>query len=233
MVLAMLVVGAAPAHAFDHTVGLRYRHGWVPRGLIDNWFFDIDDAGALPYQRPGIRVPMFGLEYTLALREDGGTAFVFWVERVGLKIDDGYWDDREEPPDHLDGTWVATDGGLGAWTIGANHLSELPLSPTTAPVWASVVLGFGVGAAVRTGDLIFWHSGDHPELIDPSCQISMPAPQRYSECPSDGTLPVPSALPILDLTLGTRVHLSEHATIRLEGGIHNVLYLGLSAGGSF
>lgn len=233
MVLTMLAMGAAPAHALDHTVGLRYRHGWVPRNIIDNWFFDIDDPGALPYPRPGIRAPMFGLEYTLALEEGGGTAFVFWMERVKLKIDDGYWDDREDPPNHLDGSWLSPDDNFGAWTVGANYMQEIPVSPTTAPVWASVVVSFGLGAAVRTGELTFWHSGDHPLVLDPDCQLSMPAPERYSECPPDGELPVPSALPILDLTLGSRIHLTEHANVRLEAGIHNVLYVGMSAGGSF
>lgn len=233
MVFVMLAAGSTPALALDHTVGMRLRHGWVPRGIIDNWFFDIDDVGALPYERPTVRTTMIGLEYTLALEEGGGPAFVFWGERLPIHIDDGYWDDREDPPDHLDGTWIATSTGFGAWTLGANYLQEMPLSPTTAPVWSSFIVSFGLGAAFRNGELTFWHSGEHPELDDPACQVARPAPERVADCPSDGGLPLPSVLPILDLTLGTRVHLTEHANVRLEAGIHNVLYVGMSAGGSF
>src|SRR5688500_12543429 len=104
------IVGAAAA-AFGadltHTVALRYRRGSVPGGLIvDRFFFDADDEGALPYERPKVRANVFGLEYGLGLPPTGRSKVVGWIERIGIPLEAGYWDDRESPPDHVDGDWV-------------------------------------------------------------------------------------------------------------------------------
>ena len=234
MTLWMWGIGLAPsAGAAEHTVGLRLRHGWVPQGLIDRWFFDDDDPGALPYPRPPVRLTVIGLEYTLALADDGGPGFVFWAERIPIHLDPGYFDDREVPAIHDDGDWLAPDPDLGAWALGANFQQEIPLSPTAAPVWVGFVWSMGLGVGLRTGDIPYWHAGQNPLVVDPTCAPLAPAPDRATRCGPDGLLDIPAVVPILDISLGARVHLTDHATLRLEGGLHDVLYLGGSLGGTF
>ncbi len=46
----------------------------------------------------------------------------------------------------------------------------------------------------------------------------------------DETLRLPGVLPLVDLNAGVRFIIAEKATVRLEGGLHTMLYAGMSTG---
>lgn len=222
---------AGAAEAATHTFALRLRHGGVPQGIMDVWFFDSDDPGALAYDRPAIGVNVVGLEYTLA-PSPVGTSLVVWAERAWTPMKAGYWDDVESPEDHLDGDWIEPDG-LGLWALGVNYAHEIGVTPQTAPVWFGVVLGAGIGGGYRTGTITVWHPGYHEDSLAPDCLYESSAPDRVDSCPNDGTADMPRFVPILDVTASAKLHITEHAMVRLDLGLHDVPYIGGAAGGSF
>lgn len=228
-----VLAASSPAHALEHTAGLRYRYGWIPSGIIDIWYFDDDDEGALDFERPKISANTFGLEYGLALDAGGGPSFLFWIERMPFKFDEGYWDDKESPPDHGDGDWLRPEKGVGLWTFGASYLHELPISSNDKPVWVSFHIGGGIGLGIGTGSITRWHPGFHDEVSDPNCLPEALAVDRFATCEDDGSVDIPKVVPIIDLTLGPKVHLTEHAMVRIDLGIHDVPYGGIAAGGVF
>jgi hypothetical protein len=228
--LSVLAATSAPAHALEHTAGLRYRHGWLPGGILNTWFFDSGDEG-VEYDRPSVSADVFGLEYGLAIEPGGGPSFLFWIERMPFHMAEGYWDDKESPADHDDGDWLSPEKGLGMWTFGASYLHEVPITSDTKPVWVSFHAGGGLGLGVASGGITIWHPGFHEDVEDTSCLPEATAPQRYSTCAPDGTVDLPKIVPILDLTIGPKVHLTEHAMVRLDLGLHDVPYAGIAAGG--
>ena len=229
----LLIAMCHDAHAAPHhTVALRARRGGVPAGIMDLMFFRGDEPDALPYDRPSIAANIFGLEYTIAPAMTG-PGLTLWGERASLPLGAGYFDDAEDPPDHTDGTWLAPSKGFGAWAFGASYRNEIGLTPQEKPVWMSVVFSAGLGLGFRSGTITVWNPGIHPNNTDPTCLPESPAPDRVEVCPDDGELKLPGLLPILDITFGPKLHITEHAMVRLDLGIHNMLYIGGAAGGMF
>lgn len=224
------VAGGADA-APSHTVALRVRRGGIPQSIMDIWFFDNDDPGAPTYERPAIATNVFGLEYTLA-PDPVGSQLIVWVERAWIPMKDGYWDDVESPEDHTDGDWLAPDK-LGLWNFGVNYANEIGITSSAAPVWLSASIGAGIGLGIRTGSITVWHPGYHPDTVDPDCGYEDMAPDRVDVCVSDEQIKLPGVVPILDVTVGPKLHITEHAMVRLDLGIHDVLYIGGAAGGTF
>ena len=69
----------------------------VPNSIMDVWFFDSDDQGSAPYDRPRVGAYSVGLEYVLKPRP---VNWIFYYEYIGSLMSSGYWDDVEEPPQH-------------------------------------------------------------------------------------------------------------------------------------
>jgi hypothetical protein len=221
------------AGAAEHGVNFRFRAGFIPDGITGIWYFDSDEPGALPFERPSIGAQVFGLEYTLG-SDDPGPTGIFWLERMPVRMDAGYWDDRESPPNHEDGDWLEPSDGLGAWALGANYAHELPLTDTDKPVWMSLMFGGGLGIGFASGSITRWHAGLNPEVTN-DCGVAeeWTAPERHERCPADSELDLPAVVPILDFTASARVHLWEYGSVRLDLGLHDVLYLGTAVGASF
>lgn len=230
--MVVLMMLAQQAHAVEHTVGIEYRHAWIPAGILDLFFFDSNDEGALPFDRPAVASNSFGLNYRIAKDPGGGPGLELYLERQGYAMQAGYWDDRDNPVDHIDGDWLSPTK-LGSWNLGASYVHEHPLFNADRDVWVGLAVGGGLGVAIRSGRIALWHHGRHEDTIDPGCGSDDPATGRYLVCVSDGDLGLPGALPILDLLIGPRVHITEHAMVGVEFGLHNLVYLGLSGGGSF
>lgn len=230
--LSILAV-STPAYALEHTAGVRFRHAWMPSSLLDIWYFEGDEEGALGFERPRISADVFGLEYGLALDSGGGPSFLFWIERMPFRMGEGYWDDKESPADHADGDWLRPEKGLGLWTVGANYVHELPITSSAAPVWVSFHVGGGIGLGFTSGQITQWHPGFHDDSADPDCLPDALAVDRYATCGSDGTVRIPGLVPILDLSIGPKVHITERAMVRLDLGLHDLPYAGIAGGGVF
>jgi len=195
---------------------------------MDIWFFDSDEEGANPFERPRIRMYAFGLEYVLKPKPMN---WIFYYEYVSSGIKEGYWDDAEEPADHDDGDWIKPSG-FGMHVLGANYAHEIDVSSTDRAVWVSMLFSAGLGAGIVSGQLQTWHPGGN-ETINNLCLRDAPAYERQNSCPDDGSVRLPGLLPILDLTMSARVNFQNNATIRLDVGIHDIFYVGTAVGTVF
>lgn len=210
-------------------INARARYLSVPNSILDPWFFDSDDPGANPYDRPKVNGWAFGGEYVFDV-EPGN--YVLYFEYLKSNLKEGYWDDVEEPADHDDGDWLRPDG-FGAFVLGASYLHEIdaiPTGPDASNVGLSFLFGAGLGLTVVTGGLEVWHPGSNPDNLDPTCLPTAPAYDRQASCGSDGYKRIPKVLPMVDLTASARLNFSDHFHIRVDGGIHDLLTLGTSMG---
>jgi hypothetical protein len=206
----------------------RVRYLSVPNSVMDIWYFDSDEEGANPFERPKIRMYTFGVEYVLKPKPMN---WIFYYEYIGSGIREGYWDDAEEPADHDDGDWIKPSG-FGMHALGANYAHEIDVSNPDRAVWVSMLFSAGLGAGIVSGQLQTWHAGGN-ETITNQCLRDAPAYERQGTCPDDGGVRLPGLLPILDLTMSARVNFSERATARLDVGLHNLFYVGTAFGTVF
>ena len=209
-------------------LNLRGRYLSVPSAIMDAWYFDADDEGANPFQRPNLRMYSFGLEYVVKPQPAN---LIVYYEYIGNGIDEGYWDDRESPPDHDDGDWLKPSN-FGLHVIGFNYAHEIPISDDSKNVWVSMLFGGGVGIGILSGELTVWHPGGN-ESITNNCLRDAPAFERKDTCEPDGEIKLPGVLPVLDLTMSTKVNFAERAHARLDLGIHNTFYVGTAVGTVF
>ena len=223
------VAEAAPpkSRKFLMEVGFRGRYMDLPDGLLDLAYFRNTDDATLP-DRPHVSAYSLGLEFVIKDAQANG---IFYVEYLNPMIDAGYWDDKEEPADHLDGSWIAPDK-FGIVLIGASYAYELK-----ANNWFSFLFGAGIGGGIVVGQLEEWQPGEDP--TDPEgnnnnaeidCGVAgsdgSAAYFRQENCASDGAIELIPVLPYLDVTIGPRFSISDRASIRLEGGIHAFLPFG-------
>jgi hypothetical protein len=211
--------------AMPMEVNLRGRYLTVPDPIIDIWFFDEDDEGANPYERPGVRMYALGVEYVLKPRPAN---WIFYYEYIGSSIEEGYWDDVEEPAQHDDGDWIQPDR-LGMHALGFNYAHEVDATDPTKDVWLSFLFGAGLGFGIMTGEMVQWHPGGN-ESVENDCALDDPSYLRKDTCPSDGPKRIPGVLPIVDLTASARINFAEHANLRIDAGIHDMLYVGSAVG---
>ena len=141
---------------------------------------------------------------------------IFYFEYMPALMEGGYWDDREgDPPDYDDGDWVQPNH-LALINFGANYAFEVKVQP-----WFSLLFGGGLGIAFRTGSIDYW-SGDGPILPWDAYEANPDEPE--------GSYDIPSVLPLIDIQAGMRFTISEQANIRLYGGLHDLIFIGASAG---
>ena len=211
----------------------RGRYLTVPKAFMSPFFFDPEtDSSANPYDQPRIQAYAIGAEYVLKMTP---LNWIFYYEYFGNKTAEGYWDDREEPPQHDDGDWVQANG-FGMHVLGFNIANEVPLSDQGNDVWVSFLIGGGLGAGLVVGDLNTWHPGSNEAATaNAGCQDDDPAYQRREYCPDDpdDTKAIPPVLPIIDLSASFRINFAQRASLRLEFGIHDMLYVGGAVGGVF
>ena len=206
----------------------RSRYLAVPSSIMDIWFFDSDDEGANPFDRPKLRLYSFGVEYVIKPQPMN---WIFYYEYVGSGIKEGYWDDAEEPADHDDGDWIKPTG-FGMHVLGANYAHEIEVSPSDRSVWVSMLFSAGLGLGILAGEMETWHPGSNTSITN-QCLRDAPSYERKDECPSDGAIRLPGVLPVLDLTVSTRVNFANKANARLDFGLHDMFYVGGAVGTVF
>ena len=216
------MVPAAPAkkRKFLMEVGFRGRYMDVPDSLLDLAYFRNDEGSEVP-QRPHVSAYSLGIEFVIKDEKSNG---IFYVEYLNPLIEPGYWDDKDEPEDHLDGSYLELEK-LGLVMIGANYAYEI-----RATNWLSFLFGAGLGASIKIGELKEWQPGepdDSGNNTEWDCGVApTPSYVRHASCADDGYIETPPAVPYLDVNLGPRFNIGDRATIRLEGGVHAFLPYG-------
>jgi hypothetical protein len=199
-------------------VGLRGRSLSVPASMLDIWFFDDDAAGwSYTEPRPEVTAIAYGIEFAIKKTDATG---VFYFDYIDSNMRAGYWDDQDDPPDHLDGDFLVPSDNLGLAVVGADYYYDMALvmsEKTNGVFGLDLLVGAGLGVGLRTGEIDQWQSDDYGN----------PAYERYFEGdPSDGPKKFPKVLPILDINAGLRFSFGDRAAIRFEGGLHTMVFWG-------
>lgn len=199
-----------PKRPYLMEVNVRGRWLAMPDALFDIWFYDEGDIHPVTGEdhppRPDVRAFATGLEFVVKKDNANG---IFYLEYLGNLTEAGYWDDQEDPPSYTDGDYLELNG-VAIFSLGANYGFEADMTR-----WLSLLVGGGVGLGYRTGTFDNW---DEPVPNGP---------------PDEELVPNLRVVPFLDLNGGFRFNIGEHANIRLEGGFHNLFYMGAAAGAVF
>jgi len=222
----------------SYAVNLRYRAAWAPNFIFDSlWSNTVtvqESTGNATYERPSVGGSVAGIEFALTPRPAN---FIFYIERFGIAIDEGYWDDIETPHEPRDGDWMRFEG-TALWALGFNYAHEVPITSTDKDVWAALQFGAGLGVGPTTGQIEVWHPGvitvttGGTEIGATECGPGLLATERL-DCKPDEIDKLPPVLPILDLTMSARLDMWDHASLRLDFGLHNMPYVGGALGGQF
>lgn len=212
---------------------VRYRYLTLPKAFLNGAYLDTKDwTGAYAnLERPGIGAHVFGIEYAIEPRPAG---FLIYAEYWKVGMDAGYWDDRDDgAQDMNDGDWMAPTN-LGVVALGFNAGHEVEVSDASKDVWVGFRLGMGLGLGILTGRIDQWHPGA-TFSTEPTnnCQPDLFAVDRAEVCPADEEFNLPPVGPILDLDLAWRFHFAQTGILRLDAGIHDMLFFGVGAGAVF
>ncbi len=208
-------------------VNFRGRYLTLPDAFLDLGYFKHTGE---TIERPDVNAYSLGLEFVVKgkgdSKRDNG---IFYIEYMNPLIEPGYWDDVESPANSKDGNWLKPDQ-FALVVIGADYASEFVIKP-----WFSFLVGAGLGGGIVLGELTTWEAGEpegtEQDNTDPSCGPDEPAYLRKNHCSDDGPQgQIPQVLPFLDVNVGVRFNINDHAAIRLEGGIHDLFYVGSSVG---
>jgi hypothetical protein len=211
--------------AYQMEFNFRGRWVTVPKSILDVWYYDIGDENwAYIDRRPRIKGYALGVEFVVKGDSANG---IFYAEFMDSEMETGYWDDVEEPPDHLDGDFLAPSAGLGLIAFGADYAYEAHLiSPrdTQGRFGLSYLIGGGLGMGIMTGRLDRWGPDEDGN----------PSYKRYLDGDDpDENKDLPRVYPIVDVNTGIRINLGNRLVWRIEGGLHTLLYYGMSAGVTF
>jgi hypothetical protein len=220
---------------FDVEVGLRYRSLSVPNSLMAIWFTDAsDDEWVLAGEdRPDIRATSIGIEYIL--KWDMSNTIIYF-DYISSRTIAGYWDDRDD--DWRDGSYVLPTDNLALLNLGADYMANIKLikiEQTEGKFGLDLMLGGGLGIAFVTGDVQYWEQNSDSQLRSfqkyecfLNSQTNDPALQ---ECVGQNFDPelqkIPRVLPMIDVIAALRFNIMDKTAIRLEGGLHDLLYLGI------
>ena len=214
---------AATSRDYLMEVNVRTRWLSIPDSILDIWFYNELDQDGLHPERPRVRALGTGLEYVI---RQGPATGLFYVDYLHGKMDEGYWDDVEQPSAHDDGDWIEPDG-IGVLVLGSNYGHEI-----YATNWLSFLFGGGIGIGVVTGDLTNWAPGSSSDK-DEACLTESPAYYRKDYCAPDGAKRIPAVVPMVDISASSRVHFGDQANLRVDIGLHNMLYVGAAFGAVF
>ncbi len=198
-------------------VNLRIRYAFIPDSVFDLYFYNGDTDNGNHLARPSVSAFATGIEYVIRNEEANG---IFYFEYMPNMTGHGYWDDKEDPPNYDDGDYIALSG-LATYNIGANYGFEVRLQP-----WFSLMFGGGLGIAIITGEVQKWDGG----INGNGTYVRPWESYEANKDDPDGIHEIPSALPLVDIFAAMRFSIAENASIRIEGGLHNLIYGGITGG---
>ncbi len=212
--------------AYLMEVNFRGRYLFLPDSVLDIWY---EKHAGETFERPNISAYALGLEFVVKDKQANG---IFYAEYISSLMKEGYWDDRDNPPVYTDGSYIQPDS-FGLVAIGADYGYELHGTD-----WLSFLFGAGLGVGIKTGELVEWESGEpegtpDADNTDQACGPTEAAYERFEHCADDGAVRVPPVVPILDVNVGIRFNFSDRASLRIEGGLHDLIYGGAALGITF
>ena len=208
--------------AWVYELGFRARRLSVPRSVLSGRYFDASAPNwAYIEDRPAVAGQALGLE--VVIRGERSNGF-FFAEFADSTMRGGYWDSIEDPADHLNGEYLQPSESFGLAILGADYAHEIPLldqGKTGGAFGLSFLVGGGLGVGVVTGKIERWLADDEGN----------PAYKRFldGEIPDDPAK-IPPVLPIVDVLAALRMNFGDRASVRLEGGLHTIVFYGMSAG---
>lgn len=219
---------APTKRAYLMEVNFRGRYLFLPDSVLDIWY---EKHAGETFERPSIGAYALGLEFVIKDKQANG---IFYAEYISSLMKEGYWDDRDNPPVYTDGSYIVPES-FGLVAVGADYGYELH-----ATNWLSFLFGAGLGVGIKTGELVEWESGEpegtpNPDNTDQACGPTAAAYERATElgCADDGPVRVPPVVPIVDVNVGIRFNFSDRASLRVEGGLHDLIYGGAALGITF
>lgn len=208
---------------YHHEFSFRGRMMTVPDSILDIWYFAEDEDGwplGGDAKRPQARGYGLGIEYCIKGPAANG---IFYFDYMDATMPEGYWDDREEPADHLDGSYLVPSKNFGMVAFGADFAYEVHFvrtSDTNGAFGLSLLPGGGLGVAVVTGQIDEW-----------TPEGGVPAYVSYqSGNDPDKTVKIPKVLPMVDLNLSLRFNFGDRVVLRTEAGLHDIVYYGAAVG---
>lgn len=212
-------------------LGFRLRNLSVPRDILDAWYTDSTDRKSpnplwpLPGQeRPFVAGTGYGMEVAF---QQGKGAGIVWFDWIKSRMPEGYWDDREEPPNGTDGDYIRPANNLGIVSFGADYAHEVQmvrLDQTRDAFALAFVVGGGLGVGFLVGDLDEWSEANDGTPAYAQVAAGNPPTSEKS---------VPRVWPMVDVNAGLKFNFGDRVTLRVEGGLHTLLYYGGSVGVRF
>ncbi len=218
---------------FDMEMSVRFRRMTLPDSIMDIWYYNADADGWIDGNNDRPSVQGFAPGFEFVVKGDGPNG-IFYFDYAVSQVDAGYWDDQEQPPDHDDGDYIVPADNLGVWMLGADYAHELPfvrVENTDGKFGMSILLGGGLGVMGLVGKT---QCGND---TGPACRWG-PAPGGQSanvrhalgEPPDEAFNRIPPVLPVLDLNASLRFNFGNRVVLRVEGGLHNLVYYGATLG---
>jgi hypothetical protein len=207
-------------------VNFRGRMMSVPDFLMDTGFFNDDDDG-WAHSQPRPKLGGYGVGLELVVKS-GNANGIFYFDWVNSTVKEGYWDDRENPADHLDGEYLVPSKPFGLAGFGANYAYEghvVRTADTKGAFGLSFLVGAGLGVTFLVGNMERWTAVYEGE------DAGTPAYVRYENgMESDGDKKLVPALPYIDINTGVRFNFADRVVLRFEGGLHSIFYYGMAIG---
>jgi hypothetical protein len=227
-----------------YEISFRGRMMSVPDSIMNIWFFTEKDpahygAGLPP--RSKLKGYAVGLEFVVKGDSANG---IFYFDYGASLMKPGYFDDKEEPDDHLDGDYVVPTKNFGFVALGADVAPEVHIvrtSKTNGAFGLSLLPGGGLGLGIVTGRLDAWLPCDAPSANPQNYPVD-----RYPDgCGGVGTTSdvvyasgieavkdkVPfDVFPMVDINVALRFNFGNRAVLRVEGGLHTLIYYGATLG---
>ena len=211
-----------------YEVAFRVRRMTLPKRLLDTWY--TDDVDKYPeWPIPGESRPFVnGMTYGLEMQfRSGAASGIVFLDYTDSNLREGYWDDADDPPNVEDGDYLDPTPNLGLLMVGADYQYEIPLvkpSLTKGAFQLDLHVGGGLGLAIMTGKFERWTQGED----------DTPAYELYANGESSNSdKQINRFWPVVDVNAGLKFHFAKRVSLRLEGGIHTLLYYGATVGFQF